>query len=69
MGTEFDKAYTDFMVDDHQEDIDDFKKEAEKGNDPEVKSWAADKLSTLEHHLQMAKDAQEACKRNNSDSK
>ena len=32
-GVDFDKAYTDFMVDDHKEDIDAFKKEAEKGND------------------------------------
>jgi len=63
---DFDKAYIEYMVDDHQEDIDAFKKEAEKGNDAELKSWAAGKLSTLEHHLQMAKEAESAVKYNNS---
>ncbi len=65
-GKDFDKAYTEFMVKDHEEDIDDFKKEAEKGNDQNLKEWAAGKLSTLEHHLQMAKEAEQACKNNNS---
>ena len=61
-GTEFDKDYTDFMVKEHKDDISDFKKEAEKGNDPEVRAWAAGKLSTLEHHLQMAEEAETAVK-------
>jgi putative membrane protein len=65
-GKDFDQAYTDFMVDDHQDDVDAFKDEAEKGNDADVKSWAAGKVGTLEHHLQMAKEAKEACKNNNS---
>jgi putative membrane protein len=65
-GKEFDEAYTDFMVNDHKEDVEAFKKEAEKGNDQDLRSWAAGKLSTLEHHLQMAKEAEQACKNNNS---
>lgn len=59
-GKDFDDAYTDFMVKDHQDDIDMFKKEADKGNDPDLKSWAAGKVSTLEHHLEMAKQADAA---------
>ncbi|CAN5254036.1 DUF4142 domain-containing protein [soil metagenome] len=59
-GKDFDDAYTDFMVKDHKEDIDEFQKEAEKGRDPELKSWAAGKVAVLEHHLQMAKQAEEA---------
>jgi putative membrane protein len=58
-GTEFDKAYTKFMVDDHEDDIDEFKKEAEKGDDAEIKSWASGKVTTLEHHLEMAKEAKD----------
>jgi putative membrane protein len=53
-GADFDKDYMDLMVKDHKDDIDKFEKEAEKGNDAEVKSWAAGKLATLRHHLEDA---------------
>jgi len=53
-GADFDKAYAEFMVKDHKEDIDAFKKQAEKGNDADLKAWAATKIPTLEHHLAMA---------------
>src|SRR5690606_2143160 len=56
-GMDFDKAYIAYMVKDHKEDVDLFKKEAEKGNDPELKNWAAEKVPILEHHLHMAKQA------------
>jgi putative membrane protein len=59
-GEDFDDAFTEHMVKDHKDDIDAFKKEAEKGEDPDLKSWAAGKLSTLEHHLDMAKVAEKA---------
>ena len=59
-GKDFDDAYCDFMVKDHKEDIDEFKKEAEKGNDMELKAWAAGKVATLEHHLEMAKQTEQA---------
>jgi putative membrane protein len=58
-GKDFDKAYTDLMVKDHKDDIDLFKKEADKGNDPEIKSWAAGKVAVLEHHLERSKDAKD----------
>lgn len=61
-GMDFDKAYIDFMVDDHKDDIDEFQKEADKGNDPELKNWASQKLPTLRHHLMMAEDAQKMVK-------
>lgn len=53
-GKEFDEAYVSFMVDDHKEDIDEFEEAAKDAKDPEVKSWAAGKLPTLKHHLEMA---------------
>jgi putative membrane protein len=62
-GRDFDNAYIDLMVDDHNEDIDDFQKEGDKGNDADLKSWAAGKVPVLQHHLQMAKDAQNALKK------
>lgn len=52
-GSEFDRAYINFMVDDHKMDIDAFRKEADKGKDAELKTWASQKLPTLEHHLMM----------------
>jgi len=55
-GKDFDDAYSDLMVKDHEKTVDAFKKEAEKGDDAELKSWASGKLSTLEHHLMMAKE-------------
>ncbi|HTE34074.1 MAG TPA: DUF4142 domain-containing protein [Chryseolinea sp.] len=59
-GAEFDKAYAELMVKDHKDDVDAFKKEADKGNDPELKSWAANKVTTLEHHLMMAESTEKA---------
>lgn len=56
-GKEFDKAYTSFMVKDHKEDIDEFKKQGQKGNDLDLKNWAWGKVPILEHHLQMAQKA------------
>jgi putative membrane protein len=48
------------MVKDHKKDIDAFKKEAEKGHDPDIRQWASGKVQTLEHHLDMAKSAEDA---------
>lgn len=59
-GQEFDDAYTDFMVKDHKEDIDEFKKQAENGTDGDLKSWASGKISTLQHHLEKAEQAKAA---------
>jgi len=61
-GEEFDKAYIDLMVSDHEEDLDAFKKEAENGKDADLKAWAAGKVPTLQHHLDAAKTAQDAVK-------
>jgi putative membrane protein len=61
-GADFDKAYVDMMVKDHEDDISEFKKEADKGNDTEIKNWAAGKVAVLQHHLDMAKSANDAVK-------
>jgi putative membrane protein len=56
-GDSFDKAYMNAMVSDHQEDISEFQKEADRGRDPDFKSFAGKTLPTLQEHLRMAKDA------------
>src|ERR1043166_5421213 len=53
-GDRFDREYMTTMIDDHKDDVDKFKKEAEKANDPDVKSFASKTLPTLEQHLEMA---------------
>jgi putative membrane protein len=61
-GVEFDKAYCEYMVKDHKNDLDEFKEEADKGEDADIRSWAAGKVSTLEHHLTMAESMKEVVK-------
>jgi putative membrane protein len=53
-GKDFDKEYMNRMVDDHKEDIDAFEKAAEKGNDADLKAFAAKTIPTLKQHLEMA---------------
>jgi putative membrane protein len=59
-GKEFDRAYSKQMVKDHKKVLDDFKKEAEKGDDADIKAWAAGKISTLEHHLDMSQQTEKS---------
>jgi len=58
-GKKFDKKYTRCMIKDHKKAICLFKKEAKKGTDTEMKTWASAKVPTLKNHLKMWK---EACK-------
>lgn len=58
-GADFDEAYSEFMVKDHKEDVDKFKKAAEKAEDADIKSWAAGKVPVLEQHLSMAESLED----------
>lgn len=59
-GAAFDRAYMQAMVSDHVKDVNEFKKEANAGRDPQVKSFASSTLPTLEEHLQHARQARQA---------
>jgi len=61
-GAQFDKAYMDHMVADHKKDVNDFKSEASKAKDPDVKSFASSTLPTLQEHLQLAQSTDQAVK-------
>lgn len=61
-GADFDKAYTEFMVSDHKEDISLFKKQADANSNSELSALAKKTLPTLEHHLKMAEEAKAAVK-------
>ncbi len=62
-GNDFDKAYMDAQVSGHKDVVDAMQKEADKGEDPDLKSWAQAKLPTIQHHLDMAKQVQDGLKK------
>jgi putative membrane protein len=62
-GADFDKSYMDEMVDDHDKDVDKFKKQAENGTDPEIKAFATKTLEVLLVHQDSAKQIKDALKR------
>ena len=61
-GKEFDKAYIDDMVKDHEKDVAEFEKASKEAKDADLKAWATKTLPTLKKHLEMAKDAQKKVK-------
>jgi putative membrane protein len=54
-GAEFDAAFKQHAVEDHEKDIEKFKTASEKAKDPELKAFAAKTLPTLQQHLDLAK--------------
>jgi len=62
-GKDFDKAYTKCMVKDHKKVICKFKKEAKKGDDAELKTWASNTIPSLEHHKHMSEETCKAIKK------
>jgi putative membrane protein len=68
-GAQFDKVYMQHMVMDHKKDIAEFQKEANSGKDQQVKQFAQQTLPTLQQHLQMAQqDEQAVMKKGNNGS-
>ena len=59
-GKDFDRAYANDMVQDHQQDIAKFKQEAGSGQNPDLKNFASQTLPTLQEHLQMAQQMQKS---------
>jgi len=53
-GAEFDRQYIRLMVDDHKHDLEKFQREADKGNDPDIKQFASKQIPVLKKHLEMA---------------
>jgi putative membrane protein len=55
---EFDTAYMDEMVQDHEKTIELFEQQAESGEDAALRGFAEETLPTLREHLEMAKQVQ-----------
>ena len=56
-GQEFDRAYIQYMLKDHEHDVRLFQQEARNLKNPELRSWVQKTLPVLEHHLHMAENA------------
>lgn len=57
-GSDFDKSYIKRMVSEHKKDIKEFQKEADDGEDGDVKNFASKTLPTLQEHLRLAQEAE-----------
>ena len=55
-GDAFDKAYMRAMIQDHQEDVSEFRRESQGATDPDVRQFASKTLPTLEEHLRLAQN-------------
>jgi putative membrane protein len=55
---QFDQIYMQAMVKDHEEDIRKFEKEAEAGQDSDLKGFAEETLPILREHLELAEEVQ-----------
>jgi putative membrane protein len=53
---EFDQAYMDEMVRDHEEDVQAFERQAQSGQDPDLRAFAQETLPTLRAHLELAEE-------------
>jgi putative membrane protein len=61
-GRDFDKAYVKLMVEDHKEDVDEFRKASQEANDPDIKAIAGKMLPILQMHLDSAQALQKSMK-------
>ena len=58
VGADFDKAYVEEMVDDHETDVKAFEDKAKNATDPDLKAFAEKTLPTLRKHLDAIKAIQ-----------
>jgi putative membrane protein len=55
-GVSFDRAYVEYVIDEHEDAIELFEDQATKGTDAALKAWAAAQLPGLREHLTMARE-------------
>ncbi len=53
-GADFDRAFVDYMVDDHRKDVQDFRDEINDGNNSDIQRYAAAWVRTIQKHLSIA---------------
>lgn len=57
-GKDFDKEYTDVMVNKHKDAIREFERAANESTDPDIRTWASSSLPDLRSHLDKSLDCQ-----------
>lgn len=55
-GADFDRAYAQDMVKDHQQDLQAFEREANRGNDAAIRGFASETVPMIQQHLEQAKE-------------
>ncbi len=65
-GADFDKDYIDLMVKDHKEAVDALQDQANNADHADVKTWAAETLPRVKHHLEIAQQLQDRLNAANS---
>ncbi len=55
-GADFDQAYAQDMVKDHQQDLRDFQREANHGNDDVIRAFASETVPMIQQHLDQSKE-------------
>jgi putative membrane protein len=61
-GYDFDKEYMEMMVSDHKDSVGNFEDAAEDAESADLKNWAAQKVSVLREHHQMAEQLKDKVK-------
>jgi len=61
-GADFDRAYMKEMVSDHKKDLKEFQSEAKSSKDGDLKNFATSTLPTLQQHLDLAQQTENAVK-------
>ncbi|MBK1988682.1 DUF4142 domain-containing protein [Sphaerospermopsis aphanizomenoides BCCUSP55] len=59
-GAEFDQAYIQQMVADHNKDISLYRRQSQQGDDQDLKNWATKNLPLLQDHLTQARSIQDS---------
>lgn len=60
---DFDEAYADMMVDNHEKAVTKFENNADRTDDPEIKAWATKTLAALRTHLEHSRMLKEKYKK------
>jgi putative membrane protein len=55
-GADFDRTYAQEMVKDHQQDLQSFEREANRGHDAAIRGFATETVSMIQQHLEQAKE-------------
>jgi putative membrane protein len=58
-GADFDRAYAQDMVKDHQQDLQAFEREANRGHDAAIRGFASETVPMIQQHLEQAKEMRE----------